>query len=186
MPTSAAAVLVITMLALPAGAQSILKSAPSTRATAEVTLAPPRVEGQPAPVPSKIRIDYGQPHARGRVVEGALTADLDTVWRMGANSPTTLTTDVDLIIGGTSVPKGQYALYAQTSSRGPWTLIVSRDLGATYAAGRDVGRVPLTSKVLPASIESLTISLVPAADNPNGDLRIIWGNREFTTTWAVK
>jgi hypothetical protein len=46
-----------------------------------------------------ISIDFGQPHARGRTVLGALAADIDTVWRLGANDPTTLRSDVDLMIG---------------------------------------------------------------------------------------
>src|SRR5512147_1832211 len=83
----------------PVLAQSNLKVAASGRATTEVTLAPPRAEGQPAPAPLKIRIDYGQPHARGRKVAGALAGDLGNVWRLGANEATTLTTPVDLTIG---------------------------------------------------------------------------------------
>ena len=149
-------------------------------------LAPPRVEGQPAPVGSKVRIDYGQPHARGRVVEGALKADLDTVWRLGANDPTLLTTETDLVVGGATVPKGTYALYARTSSTGPWTLIISRDLGAAYAPGKDLATVPLTTKALGVPFESLFMALVPAGDNPRGDLRIVWGTREYTTTWSAK
>jgi hypothetical protein len=172
--------------ALPLHAQSTLKSAPSTRAATEVILSPPRAEGQPAPASFKVKIDYGQPHARGRVVTGALKADLDTVWRLGANNPTLLTTETDLVIGGATVPKGTYALYARTTSTGPWTLIISRDLGATYAPGQDLASVPLTSRTLAAPFESLFMALVPAGDNPRGDLRIVWGTREFTTTWAAK
>lgn len=173
-----------------AAAQTNLRSAASTRATAEVTLTPPRVQGQPAPAGVKIKIDYGQPHARGRVVEGALKADLDTVWRLGANSATTLTTDVNLMIGNLSVPKGSYSLYARTSSKGAWQLIVNTNTGqwgTEYVKDKDLGMVPLTGKTLPVPMESFTIALVPGADGaPRGDLRIVWGNREFMTTWAVK
>jgi Protein of unknown function (DUF2911) len=172
-------------------AQTTLRSAPSTRATAEVTLSTPSAgQGQPAGAPVKVRIDYGQPHARGRVVEGALKADLDTVWRLGANNPTTLTTDVDLVIGNLTVPKGSYFLYARTSSTGAWRLIVNRNAGqsgAQHAREHDVGAVELAGKVLTTPIESFTLALVPGADGvPRGDLRISWGTREFTTTWGVK
>jgi hypothetical protein len=185
-----AILLAASVLAVPtAEGQSTLRSAPSTRATAEVTLSVPRPEGDtsPAPAPSKVRIDYGQPHARGRVVAGALAADLGKVWRLGANNPTVLTTDVDLMIGGTSVPKGSYVLWAETSATGPWKLIINSDPGAEHKPASDLGRVPLTSKTLANPIESLTISLVPGPDGaPRGDLRIMWGTREFTTTWALK
>jgi hypothetical protein len=173
-----------------AEAQATLRSAPSTRATVELTLNPPRAQGAPAPTPLKLKIDYGQPHARGRNVAGALPDDLNKVWRLGANTSTTLTTDVDLVIGGVNVPKGSYSLYAETSSAGPWQLIINSNTGqwgTEYVAERDVGRAPLTSTTLANPVESLAISLVPGADGaPRGDLRIMWGTRAFTTTWAVR
>lgn len=182
-------VLLLVAAATPVAAQ--LRSAPSTRVTVEVTLNPPRpAQGQPAGTPAKIKLDYGQPHARGRVVEGALKADLDTVWRLGANTSTTLTTEVDLVIGGASVPKGAYSLYARTSSRGGWKLIINKNTGqwgTEYAKEHDLAAVDLAAKTLPVSLESFVISLVPAGDgSPKGDLRIVWGTREFTTTWAMK
>lgn len=174
----------------PAMAQSNLRAAPSTAASVEVSLNTPRVEGQ-APGPAKkIRIAYGQPHARGRTVAGTLAAEMDTVWRLGANSSTTLTTDVDLDVGGISVPSGNYSLYAQTSSQGEWKLIINKNTGqwgTEYAKAHDLARIPLKASTLHQPIESLSITLVPAGDGaPKGDLRIIWGTREFTTTWAVK
>ncbi len=182
-------VLLLLCATTPVAAQ--LRSAPSTRATTEVTLNPPRpAQGQPAAPAVTIKIDYGQPHARGRMVEGALKADLDTVWRLGANSATTLTTGTDLVIGGATVPKGAYSLYARTSSRGGWKLIINKNTGqwgTEYAKAQDLATVDLASKVLPVSMESFVITLVPAADGaPRGDLRIVWGTREFTTTWSVK
>jgi hypothetical protein len=176
--------------AVPLGAQSNLRSAPSTSATVEVALSTPRVQGQPAPTPKKIRITYGQPHARGRMVAGALAADMDTVWRLGANTSTTLTTDVDLEVGGVAVPQGMYSLYAQTSRSGEWKLIINKNTGhwgTAYDAAHDLARVPLAASDLHQPIESLSITLVPGPDGaPSGDLRIIWGTRAFTTTWAVK
>ncbi|MCC6318718.1 MAG: DUF2911 domain-containing protein [Gemmatimonadaceae bacterium] len=174
------------------GAQSTLRSAPSTRATVEVALSTPRPQGATgaAPAPHVLRIEYGQPHARGRTVAGALPDDLNKIWRLGANTSTTLKTDVDLVIGGTVVPKGLYSLYAETSAQGPWKLIINTNTGqwgTEYVAERDHARVPLTGKTLATPVESLSITLVPGAEGaPRGDLRIMWGTREFTTTWAVR
>jgi hypothetical protein len=106
-----------------------------------------------------ISIDFGQPHARGRTVLGALAADIDTVWRLGANDPTTLRSDVDLMIGTITVPKGAYTLAAQTSAAGAWKLIVN---GKT---GQDA--VPYD----------------PIAD---GEIRFAWGTKEFSAPWRVK
>lgn len=191
MRTNCSLALILTAAALPVGAQSTLKAAPSTSATVEVALNAPRVEGQPAAPAKKIRISYGQPHARGRTVDGTLAAEMDTVWRLGANTSTTLTTDVDLDVGGTTVPQGNYSLYAQTSAKGEWKLIINKNTGqwgTAYDKAHDLARVDLSSTALHQPIESLSITLVPAAGDgpPKGDLRIIWGTRAFATTWAVK
>lgn len=169
-------------------AQTTLKAAPSTRATTEVVLSPPRVEGGPAPAVSKFRIDYGQPHARGRAVAGALAADLGNVWRLGANDPTALTTDVDLDIGGTRVPKGTYTLFVETAD-GSWKLIVSKKTGPQaneYNAAEDLARIPLRSRTLSAPLESFTIWLIPAPESAAGELRFAWGTLEHSVPWSVR
>lgn len=177
------------LVATPALGQSNLRAALSGRATTQVSLAPPRVEGQPAPTPQRITIDYGQPHARGRKVAGALEADLDTLWRLGANESTTLTTELDLVIGGQAVPKGTYRLFARTTP-GAWQLIVSADVtGDAMApdASRQVARIPLRARALSQPLESLTMWLIPAADGaPRGELRIGWGTLEHFADWSVK
>jgi hypothetical protein len=171
------------------GAQS-LRSAPSTRATAVATLNPPREASQAGAQPVTISIDYGQPHARGRTVAGALEAELDTIWRMGANEATALTTGVDLVIGNLTVPKGEYTLYARTSRTGQWQLIVSKKTkqwGTDYDPSMDLGRVPLRSRTLSTPLESLTMWLIPAAEGaPRGELRFAWGTREFSADWRVR
>ncbi|MEW5918973.1 MAG: DUF2911 domain-containing protein [Gemmatimonadota bacterium] len=170
-------------------AQGNLRTAPSGRATTQVTLAPPRAEGAPAPTPLLIKIDHGQPHARGRSVAGALEADLGKVWRLGANEATSLQTDVDLVIGGQPVPKGTYTLFAETTPNA-WKLIVNRKTGADaleYDASADVMRVPLRSRTLAAPIESLTIWLIPGAEGAaRGELRIAWGTLEHSVDWSVR
>jgi hypothetical protein len=169
-------------------AQAPLRAALSGRASAEATLSPPRVQGQPAPKPFVIKIDYGQPHARGREVPAEL-AKPGTVWRTGANTSTTLTTDVDLLIGGAAVPKGAYSLFSIRTEKG-YELIINSNTGqwgTQYDASKDFVRVPLTARTLGESRESLQIVLVPAADqSPKGQLTIAWGKLELSTSWAAK
>jgi hypothetical protein len=180
----AAAVLLPTL----AGGQANLRTAPSTRATTQVSLAPPTPEGQPGPPPILITIDYGQPHARGRQVAGALADDLGKAWRLGANAPTRLTTGVDLVIGGATVPKGSYILYAVTTP-GAWQLAVNKDTSGqemTPSQSSDVARVPLKSRTLSTPVESLTMWLIPGpAGALNGELRIAWGSLEHSVGWSV-
>jgi hypothetical protein len=151
-----------------------LKPAPSGRGSTTVTL-------NGGSTPATISIDYGQPHARGRAVVGALAADLDTVWRLGANEPTTLRTDVDLTIGSLTVPKGSYTLTAATSKTGAWKLIVKQDSILEW------GRAALTARTLTTPVESFTMWLIPASDgSASGEIRFAWGTREFTAPWRVK
>ena len=144
--------------------------------------------------PARIAISYGQPHARGRRVEGGLVPT-DTVWRLGANAATTLHTDVDLTLGGLTVPRGDYSLFV-LHTRGGYQLVVNRQTGqwgSDYDAARDLGRVPLTARALREPEESLTVYLVPESARPaqgyaelRGTLRIKWGATELSAPWQVR
>jgi hypothetical protein len=144
--------------------------------------------------PSRIAITYGQPHARGRKVEGGLIP-LDTVWRFGANMATTLHSDLDFTLGDLKLPRGDYSLFVLYTRAG-WRLIVNRGTGqwgTDYDAAKDVGRVTLTSRTLPQTEESLSIYLVPDATNPStgyaalrGTLRIKWGTTDLSTGWRIE
>jgi hypothetical protein len=171
-----------------ASAQTPLRAALSGRATTEIALSPPRVAGQPAPKALVVKIDYGQPHARGRDVPSEL-AKAGTIWRTGANSSTTLTTDVDLVIGGANVAKGAYSLYTIRTDKG-YDLIINRNTGqwgTEYDQTKDLARVPLTARTLGETRESLQIALVPAGDQaPKGTLTLAWGKLELSTGWSTK
>lgn len=184
------------LLAQPLDAQSgAYRAAPSTRAIAEVSLtladtAAQRAAGKPA----VIRIDYGQPHLRGRRINTDSLVPLGTVWRMGANGATLLTTDVDLTIGGKAVPKGRYvAQILPTAST--WTLILQAETtGAAsvnptaYDASKDVARIELTRRTVATPVESLSIWLVPAAGagNARGLLQVAWDTTLLSTEWTVR
>ncbi len=168
---------------------SRLTAAASTRATTVVSLSTPRVQGQPAPTPLTIKVDYGQPHVRGRAGLPTELAKDGTVWRVGANAATTLTTEVDLTIGGAEVPKGAYSLYAIREG-GKALLIINKNTGqwgTEYDASKDLARVPLTTRTATESLESLQIALVPAASGPaRGVLSIAWGTMALATEWVVR
>ena len=143
--------------------------------------------------PARIAISYGQPHARGRTVEGGLVPR-DTVWRFGANAATTLHTDLDITLGTLKLPRGDYSLFVLYTGTA-WQLIVNRGTGqwgTDRDALKDVGRVALTSRALAEPEESMTIYLVPNSPQPRsgyaelaGVLRIKWGRTELRTTWTV-
>ena len=144
--------------------------------------------------PAKIAIDYGQPHLRGRSVIGMPgVVPWDTVWRTGANMATQLTTEVDLTIGNTFVPRGVYTLFSLPTRNG-WKLVISKESmqwGTDYDASKDFARIDLRQRTLAEPVESLTFWLVPAVEAqtsktfPHGVLKFAWGNTELSTDWRV-
>ena len=175
-------------------AQSMLRASPSTRATIEVELAFPRDSTPAGAQPTSIRIDYGQPHLRGRSINTDGLVPWDTPWRTGANAATTLITGADLVIGGQAVPRGTYELWTLPSRTG-WKLIIqkSNTPGTVqptrpYDATRDFVRIDLRTRTLPEPLESLTMWLIPAlAPNATrGELRIAWGTTMLSTDWSVR
>jgi hypothetical protein len=179
--------------------QTPLRIAASSYASAEVHLNARRIgsnwyeEDASLSGPSRIAITYGQPHARGRKVEGGLIP-LDTVWRFGANMATTLHTDLDITLGDVKLPRGDYSLFVLYTRAG-WQLIVNRGTGqwgTDRDAAKDIGRVPLTARPMAEPEGSLTIYLVPDAAQPTtgyadlrGVLRIKWGATELSTGWRI-
>ena len=176
-----------------------LRVAASSFATVEVHLNARRVgtrwyeEDAGLTGPSRIAISYGQPHARGRRIDGGLVPH-DTVWRFGANMVTTLHSDVNVVLDTLPLRRGDYALFVlRTADR--WQLIVNRGTGAwgtEYDPADDVGRITLAARARAEPEESLTIYLVPDAPRPasgyadlRGRLRIVWGTTELSTFWRI-
>jgi hypothetical protein len=176
-----------------------LRIAASSFATVEVHLNARRIgdswyeEDASLTGPSRIAISYGQPHARGRKVEGGLVP-LDTVWRFGANAATTLHTDLDITVGDVKLGRGDYSLFV-LYTRGGYSLIVNRGTGqwgTDRDPAKDLGRVALATRAMAELEPSLSIYLIPDAPRPGtgyaelqGTLRIKWGSTELSTTWRV-
>jgi hypothetical protein len=141
--------------------------------------------------PSRMIIDYGQPHARGRTIFGDLVPYGD-VWRLGANWATTLMLDVDVRMGDLELPRGEYTLFLLPTEEGA-ELIVSeqtRHWGTDYDPSRDFGRARMERRTLTDHVESLTITLEPDAMEseyrvPSGTLRIAWGLAEYSARWEL-
>jgi hypothetical protein len=144
--------------------------------------------------PARISIDYGQPHLRGRNVIGMPgVVPWDSAWRTGANMATQLSTEVDLTIGNTFIPRGVYTLFSLPTRNG-WKLIVSKAVmqwGTDYDASKDFARIDLRQRTLAEPVESLTFWLIPAIEAPpsstfpHGVLKFAWGNTELSTDWRV-
>lgn len=132
-----------------------------------------------------IVVAYSRPAKRGRVIFGNIVP-WNQVWRTGANAATELSTDKDLIIGGTTVPAGKYTLWTTPTPTGGQLIINSEtgQWGTDYHANRDFAHVNLISTQLSQPVEQFVIGVVPQGSG--GVLRMAWDNREFTVPFTVK
>ena len=196
--TALTVVLIAAPLAAQDGAGPVPKVAPSGRVTTSVTFDgrvlrnggwftyTPSHSG-----PSRITIDYGQPHARGRAIFGELVP-YGEVWRLGANWATRLTLDFDVRFGDLDVPRGEYTLFMLPREDGG-ELIVSRQTrhwGTDYDPSFDFGRTPIHRQELAEPVRSLAVTLepdLPAEEGaiPSGTLRVTWGKAEYFTAWQM-
>ena len=171
-------------------AQATQRPQPSGWAATQVTLAYPAGQAPPGSKNSVVRVEYGQPHLRGRTLHTADLVPYDKAWRTGANALTTLSTDVDLVLGGATLAKGTYALFTLPSASG-WKLIIQKSVGQSpteYNAANDVARVDLRTRKLAEPLESLSIWLIPSTDTAGparGELRLAWGTVGLWTDWRV-
>jgi hypothetical protein len=123
-----------------------------------------------------VTINYSRPSMRGRQIFGGLVP-YGQVWRTGANAATSLKTDVDLTIGGASVPAGSYTLYSIPSETG-WKLIINKETGqwgTKYDESQDLARVDMKVSKNASPTEQFTISLEKTSGN-TATLKLDWAN----------
>jgi hypothetical protein len=153
-----------------------------------------------------IEVTYSRPIKRGRDVFGSgadygkmLLANGATVWRAGANQSTRLNTEVPLVIGGKTVPAGEYSLFIELKSPTEWTLIVS-SYGAKksgrddtpdtlwgsfgYKPDKDVARAPMTVSKSQMSVDQLTWGFMDVTAE-GGKLFLAWDTTNATVPFTV-
>ena len=114
---------------------------------------------------NKIEVDHGRPGLRGRKPEEMIQPG--QVWRMGANDPTTLSTQASLKFGGKVIPAGKYILQAKLVEPQKWHLLIESE------SGSPVAEVPFILQKLDETVEYLTIRLEKI--DKGGRLILQWG-----------
>ena len=108
-----------------------------------------------------IKVDYSSPRVKGRKIFGGLVP-YGEVWRAGANEATSFATDSDVVVGGKTVPAGNYTLFT-LPNQDKWTLIVSKktgEWGIPYPGEKDdLLRVDMKVSQVPSPVENFTIAL---------------------------
>jgi len=136
----------------------------------------------------KISVDYGRPSMHGRKVMGELVP-YGQVWRLGANKATHLTTEADLSIGGITVPKGTYTLFAVPAANS-WKLIINKvtgQWGIPYKPEyekEELGRLNMQVGTLPNPVEEFTISLEKSGSG--GLLKLEWEKTSASIKFSEK
>ncbi|MBD2752451.1 DUF2911 domain-containing protein [Spirosoma validum] len=126
-----------------------------------------------------IKVIYGQPSKKGRVIFGADgSSSLEKygkVWRTGANEATEVTFKSDVMFGGKMVKAGTYTLFTIPGEK-EWSVILNSTLGQWGAydydkiKGTDVATIKVPVSMNKTPIEKLTIT--PA----NSSIAIAWDN----------
>jgi hypothetical protein len=106
-----------------------------------------------------VTIKYSRPSLKGRTMLGQASIPFERVWRMGANEVTTFETTDSILIQGTLLPKGRYALLAIPGAK-EWTIIINGDSnqwGAySYSQQKDVLRFTAKPAELKQKMETLS------------------------------
>ena len=133
-----------------------------------------------------ISVNYGRPSMRGRKIMGGLVP-FNKWWRTGANEATAFVTEVDLIVGRDTIPKGSYTMYTLPSEK-QWTLMINKQTGqwgTVYNPDLDLVRLPLKKKLLKTPVEKFLITLEKSG-NSNCVMRLTWENTELSIDFRVR
>ena len=114
----------------------------------------------------------------------------DTIWRTGANTATSFTTDHDLVIDGKTIPAGAYTLWTHVPrDNSRYELIFNKvigEWGTDYHGDQDLARVPLAVSRLTSPVEAFAISVEPRMGETAGVIKLQWGTTQLAVPFAVK
>lgn len=122
----------------------------------------PRLQTEGEIFGTNIKIDYGAPSVKDRVIWGGLES-YDVVWRAGANKNTTMSFDKDVSIGDHELPAGKYGFFIIPKEEGDWEVIFNKrneDWGAySYDQKQDALRLNIKPEWVNTNQEQLNYSL---------------------------
>ena len=138
---------------------------------------------------SKVDLEYSRPSAKGRKIFGDLVP-FGELWRTGANASSKITFGEDVKVGGTSVPKGTYAVYTTPGER-QWEVVFYKNTTywgtpepAEYKMEEIAAKVTVPVVALKETVESLTMAINNLKNN-GADLEISWENTKVAVPFTV-
>lgn len=136
----------------------------------------------------QVDVDYGSPYVKGRVIWGDLVP-YDKIWRAGANEATSITFGSDVVIDGSDVAAGTYALFVIPQADADWTIILneewSKELHGVWGAydhkpEMDVLRFDVSPVFSEDNLESLTFTVTETG------VTFAWEKASFSFEIAAK
>ncbi|MFH6601937.1 DUF2911 domain-containing protein [Maribacter algicola] len=128
-----------------------------------------------------LAVKYSSPFKKGRVIFGELVP-YNTIWRTGANEPTTFTTETDIKISGNELPTGTYSIWTKPNAES-WVVMFNKEVpewGVTLLSGgkettrnpeQDVVTVEVPAEKLASPQESF---LIDFEDSDKTYLTLSW------------
>lgn len=129
-------------------------------------------------VGSHVSVRYGRPYKKGRDIFGGLEP-YGKVYRLGADSATTITFDKNVEFAGKPVKAGTYTLFV-IPNKESWTIILNTQLGQWGAYSyekykdKDILHADVPVKKTDTVVEQLTISF------PDASMLIAWDRTRIT------
>jgi len=125
---------------------------------------------------TEIKIDYSRPGIKGRKIFGNIVP-FDSIWRTGANSPTTFIANDSLTINGKGLPKGTYIILTRPGKTS-WDIIFNKNPLVSYEnyiPKDDVLKINVPVNKTNQTVESFTISISDIKSD-NCNLNFEWEN----------
>jgi hypothetical protein len=124
-----------------------------------------------------IRINYGRPSLGGESSEARFeAARVGTVWRLGIDEATEISSTGDLIVAGKRVPRGRYSLWARKLGPEQWSLAFHPKTGIPGLPELKDGfiaEVPLELTRVSSYNDRLLILIAPQGNDAR--ISIYWG-----------
>lgn len=124
----------------------------------------------------EIKMEYSRPSVNGRVIYGNILP-FDSLWRTGANNPTTFTANDSLTINGKGLAKGTYIILSKPG-RTSWEIIFNKNPAVSYTNYKpqdDVLRVSVPVTKTNEKVETFTIGVTDIKSN-SCSLVFAWDN----------
>lgn len=136
---------------------------------------------------TEVNVIYSRPSMKGRTIFGDLVP-YDKIWRTGANANTVVKFEHDVVIGGSEVKAGEYALYTRPG-KDTWEIMLYNDTSnwgnpAEWDESKVVAKVTSETMELPFDVETFSIGIGNLSNN-DAELGIYWENTYVAMPFEV-